>query len=210
MASTDREHVELTALANEMADRIVQSHDWQVLKKQATITGDGTTESHSLPSDYDRMLTKAQVWSSSLETPLSPVTDTDEWLGLDVQSFDFVVNAWTVHGGQIHIKPALATGVTASIFLRFRSNRCSRQRHEQKHLHGRYRHIPAFRAAVEPRDDLAMGGPIKGFLIRKTWRPFEAQKETLISRDKGSRMMRLGTVRLPGELKHAYPQSVTP
>lgn len=209
LASTTREHVELVALANEMADRIAQGHDWQSLKVLATITGDGSTESHSLPSDYARMLKKAQVWSSSLETPLTPISDTDEWLGLDVQSFDFVINAWTIYGDQIHIKPALASAVTAKYF--YVTNKIVTASDSTTQTT-----FTADDDTFRLSERLLTLGMIwqwrahKGLPYQEDMETFEALKETLVSDDKGSRMMRLGKVRLPGDLTTSYPQSITP
>lgn len=209
LASTTREHVELVALANEMADRIAQGHDWQALKSLATITGDGSNEDHSLPTDYARMLKKAQVWSSSLETPLSPIPDTDEWLGLDIQSFDFVVNAWTIYGDQIHIKPALASAVTAKYF--YISNLIVTASGGSTKTT-----FTADDDTFRLSERLLTLGMIwqwkahKGLAYSEDMETFEALKETLVSDDKGSRMVRLGKVRLPGDLTTSYPQSVTP
>lgn len=209
VASTTREHVELTALANEMADRIAQSHDWQSLKSLATMTGDGATQSHSLPTDYARMLKKAQVWSSLLETPLTPISDTDEWLGLDVQAFDFVINAWTIYGDQMHIKPALASAVTAKYF--YISNQIVAPENGSKKTE-----FTADDDVFRLSERLLTLGMIwqwrahKGLPYQEDMQTFEALKEALVSQDKGSRMMRLGTVRLPGDLTTSYPQSVTP
>jgi len=209
LASTERAHVELVALANEMADRIAQGHDWQSLKVLATITGDGSTESHSLPSDYIRMLKKAQVWSSSLETPLTPISDTDEWLGLDIQAFDFVINAWTIYGDQIHIKPALASAVTAKYF--YVTNQIVTASDSSTKTT-----FTADDDTFRLSERLLTLGMIwqwrahKGLPYQEDMETFEALKETLISDDKGSRMVRLGKVRLPGDLTTSYPQSITP
>ncbi len=208
MASTTREHIELATLANDLAERILQAHDWQALKTLATLTGDGSTQAFNLPSGYDRMLKKAQVWSSSLETPLSPITDTDEWLGLEVQSFDFVVNAWTIYGGQMHIKPALANGVTAKYF--FLSNQVVST-------------AGTVNQATFTADDdtfrldnaLLRHGMIwqwranKGLPYQEDLDTYEMRKEHLVAKDKGSRMIRIGQARLPGDVKQAYPRSIT-
>ena len=50
--STTREHIELAAIANEMAAMIAASHEWQILNKIAVITGDGSAE------DLDRKSTR--------------------------------------------------------------------------------------------------------------------------------------------------------
>lgn len=209
LGSTAREHIELVALANEMGGRIAQTHDWQSLKSLATIIGDGATESHSLPADYAGMLKKAQVWSSSLETPLSPVPDTDEWLGLDVQSFDFVINAWTIYGDQMHIKPALASAVAAKYF--YNSNQVVAPASGSNKIS-----FTADDDFFRLSERLLTLGMIwqwrahKGLPYQEDMQTFEALKEVLVSNDKGSRMVRLGRGRLPSDLTISYPQSVTP
>jgi hypothetical protein len=208
-ASADREHVELVSIAQEMAERIANGHDWQRLSKVATITGDGSTETFGLPSDYDRMLVKSQVWSSSLQTALSPISDLDKWLEIDIKSFDFVVNAWTVYGGQMHVKPALGTGVTAKYF--YQSN-----------------------LIVDPAagaDTTTFTADTDSFILDERllklgiiWRwkeqkgqpydewmaDYEELKERLVLRDKGSRMIRVGSVRMPSDVTIAYPQTIIP
>lgn len=206
-SSTTREHVELLQIANEIAERIAKGHEWQTLNRIHTLTGDGSTEDFDLPSDYDRMLTKAQVWSSSLETPLSPISDRDKWLGMDVQSFDFVVNAWIIYGGQMHIKPALANAVTAKFF--YQSNLLV---------------TPATggNTATFTLDDdtfrlderLLKLGIIwqwranKGLPYAEDRDNYDSLFERLASHDKGSRMIRVGGARMPKGVKTAYPQSI--
>lgn len=208
-ASTVREHVELASIAQEMAERIASGHDWQQFSRVATITGDGSTEAFDLPSDYDRMLVKASVWSSSLETALSPITSLDRWLELDVQSFDFVINAWTIYGGQMNIKPALATGVTAKYY--YQSNLIV---------------APASgsnKVAFTADDDtfrlderlLKLGiiwrwKETKGQSYAEPMADYEELKERLVVRDRGSRMMRIGRVRMPADVTTAYPQAIEP
>lgn len=209
LASTDREHVELVAVAQEMAERIARGHGWQLLSRIHTITGDGTTEDWSLPSDYDRMPVKAQLWSSALETALSPIPDIDKWLSLDVQSFDFVLNAWTIYGGEMHIKPALASGVTVKFFY-------------QSNL------IVAPNAGANKATFTADGDTFrldeqllklaiiwrwkeaKGQSYSEWLDDYEELKERLVSRDRGSRVVRIGTRRMPADVRTAYPQAIDP
>jgi len=208
-SSTDRELVELFAVANTLAERIARGHEWQVFSRIETITGDGSTEDFNLPSDYDRMLLKAQLWSSSLETALTPISDLDRWLELDVQTFDFVINAWTIYGGQMHVKPALATDVTAKYF--YQSNLIVAPA------------AGANKAAFTADDDvfrldeeLLKLGMIwqwranKGVPYAEDMANYEQLLARLVARDKGSRMLRIGKVRLPSDVTVAYPQVITP
>lgn len=209
VTSTDREHVELTALANEMAERISKAHEWQLFNTLATYTGDGSMEDFSLPADYDRMLTKAQLWSSSLETPLSAITDRDRWLGLDIQSFDFVVNAWIIYGGQMHIKPAMASGVTAKHW--YQSNLIIAPVAGDNKTE-----FTADTDVFRLPERLLKLGMIwqwkanKGLAYAEDMETYEVEKEKLIARDKGSRMVRVGSARMPKGVKTAYPQAITP
>lgn len=206
-ASTDRDHVELFGLANEMAARIASGHDWQTFSHIHTLTGDGSTEDFSLPDDYDRMMVKSQVWSSSLETPLSPISDLDQWLGLEVQSFDFVVNAWTIYGGLMHIKPALATDVTAKFF--YQSNLIiAPSSGANKEL------FTADDDTFRLSERLLELGMIwqwranKGLPYAEDMVNYETLLARLVARDKGSRMLRIGRVRMPSDVSVAYPQAI--
>lgn len=114
---TDRTSVELQAMVNECAKAIAEDFDWSRLRTLATITGDATTTDWSLPSDYSRMLKKASLWPSAMPTtPIQHIADTDEWLMLDVQGFQSVVQRWTIYGNQIHVKPAIASAATAKYY----------------------------------------------------------------------------------------------
>lgn len=206
--STTREHIELANIANEMAAMIAASHEWQILNKIAVITGDGTTEDFALPSDFDRMLDKSQLWSTSLETPLSPISDRDDWLELDIKSFDFVINAWIIYGGQIHIKPALSTGVQVKYFY-------------QSNLWGLNGATPISEFTADTNtfriDErlLKLGiiwrwREMKGLPYAEDLATYERLLAKLAMRDKGSRIIRLGKAVLPRDTTVAYPQSIVP
>ncbi len=109
-------HQELNALIADEARVIAKSDDWQELQTLATVTGDGTTEDFSLPSDFERLLLNGQVFSSEYQTSLQHIKEPDDWLELDIRSYDYVVNAWTIYGDQIHFKPALPSGVLAKYY----------------------------------------------------------------------------------------------
>lgn len=115
MSSSDRTAVELRRALTEAADKIVRSHDWQLLKTLQTHLGDGTTTEYTTPTDMIRMPKDAQVWSSRWQHALSPITPED-WLQLDVRDYDLVVGAWTIYGGKFVYTPALASGETTKFF----------------------------------------------------------------------------------------------
>lgn len=109
--SGNRTMQEMVALANEMAQRIAfDNRDWTALRKTSTIVGDGTTTAWDLPVDYKRLLLTSNVWrSTSTQSPMRFVPDTDEWINrrADNGTSDNAWGEWTMMGGQIHIWPAL-------------------------------------------------------------------------------------------------------
>lgn len=123
-AGTQRYQLEIRSLLNECARMVAYDtgHDWTALKTLATLTGDGSSLSFSLPADYRRMLKKATVWPS--DTPYTPMihySDTDEWLGMQAQAFPPLSGAWTLIGDEMHIRVGgstspLGTGVTAKFY----------------------------------------------------------------------------------------------
>ena len=121
-ASTNRERVELAEVANACAETIMRAHDWNILKTVQTDTGDGSTTAFDLPTDFDRMTKDPEIWSSAFETALHHIADETTWLAYDVQGYNIATNRWSMLGGQVNIKPALASGVTAKYY--YISNKC--------------------------------------------------------------------------------------
>jgi hypothetical protein len=206
--STAREHVELAALANEMAKRIAfDTHDWQMLKSIATINGNGTAEDFALPSDYRRMLKKARLWPSS--SPYSSLThypDADEWLGISVQAFTPVIGAWTLIGGRIAIKPVVASGATV------------------KYMYLSNAIITGTDATQFVADDDAFKLDERVLKLGMVWQwrankgvpygedmeNYEAALASAIGADKGSNILVIGTQRLSGADRAAYPGVIVP
>lgn len=207
--STDGDLIQLRNVANEMAQRIAATHDWQLLKRINTHTGDGSTEDFDLPGDYDRMTKDSQVWSSSLETPLSHIPSTNEWLGLDVQSFDFVINAWTIYGGQIHIKPALASAVTAKYF--YQSNLLvSPASGADKALFTADDDTYRLSERVLKLGIIWEWCEQKGMPYPEKMETYEDARAKAAGNDKGATVIAVGRPRLSRGVTVAYPQSITP
>lgn len=206
--NSDRSYQELAEVLNDMGERIARAHYWQTLKGIATITGDGSTTAFNLPSDYSRQDDKAELWSAALETPLTHITTLDKWLELEVQDFDFVINAWTIYGDQLHVKPALGSTVTAQYaYLKNTWAKAS---------------DASFKTAFDNDtdefrldDDLLRLGAIwqwresKGLPYAEDMSNYERRLSKLISQDKGSRTIRIGANRLPRGVRIAYPQAIT-
>lgn len=116
MSSTDREYVELSRVARNVAYKIASDFDWQALQKVNTYTGDGTTEAFDLPSDYKRMLRNGQMWSSRWIWAFNHIANPDEWLEMQVVPYTFINGNWIVYGGQFHFRPIMQDGETIKFF----------------------------------------------------------------------------------------------
>ena len=115
--STDENHVALAALANEMAQRIAQAHDWQVLRRLQTYTGNGDDDAWPLPSDYDRMPVDQDIWSSTINAPMSQVNSANTWLGDLVRDDVGVSDRWHIVGDELVFNPVLEDGETAQFYF---------------------------------------------------------------------------------------------
>jgi len=113
--STDRSAIELREALIEAADKIKHAHDWQILRTLQTHIGDGSTTDFSLPPDYLRMPKDADVWSTKWDRELAHISPED-WLSLDVREYDIVTGTWTIYGGDMVFKPALAADEEAKFW----------------------------------------------------------------------------------------------
>lgn len=116
-ASQETFEVELSDLSTETAVAIMKYHDWRKLTKKHTLTGDGTTTEFDLPEDYDRMLVKGDVHSTTWSLyRFTRVFDLDEWEDFHNIMPAGVPGAWIMLGGKIHIYPAMASGEEAVFY----------------------------------------------------------------------------------------------
>jgi hypothetical protein len=205
--STQREHVEIGALANTMAKRIARDYDWQLFKTLQTETGDDATTAFDLPSDFQWMPKESQIWASSMSAPLHHITDSNEWLGLSITSPGLIINSWILLGGQIIIKPALATGVTANYY--YQSNLIVAPNSGSNKV--------AFTADTDTYrldEELLKLGIIwqwkanKGAPYAEDMENFEDLKAKLMSNDKGPRKIKVGRPTLARGIDMAYPQTI--
>ena len=108
--STDRELIELATLANDMAERIAQCHDWQALTVEHSFVGDNVTEAFDFPPCYDRLILNGDVWNSRTNNPVDAL-DHNTWLGRETRGFD-VYSAYNILGNQMRCRPILEAGET--------------------------------------------------------------------------------------------------
>lgn len=207
IASTSREHVELQELVRDTAAMIAQGTPWQKLSGIHTITGDATTEDWDLPDDYDWMPDGNNVWSSAFQSALCKVIDADAWLQRLVQSSTTSLNEWIIYGNQIHIRQALASGVTAKFF--YQNNKYAASSGGTPQV--------TFTADTDTfrlDERLLKLGVIwrwkadKGMPYAEHMEDFETLKAQLVARDKGSTVLRVGAGRVMGDTTIAYPKAL--
>jgi hypothetical protein len=206
--STQREHIEIGALANTMAKRICRGYDWELFKTQKDMAGNDVTTAFALPSDFQWMPKESQIWATSFAAPLSHIVDSNEWLGLNVTSTTFVPHSWILLGGQVNIKPALGTGVTASFY--YQSNLIVAPASGSNKV--------AFTADDDTfrlDEELLKLGIIwqwkanKGAPYAEDMENFEDAKAQLMSTDKGPREIKVGRTTFARGVSVAYPQSLS-
>lgn len=215
-ASTDREDIELAALANTMAKRIADDDcEWQLFKALATYTGDGAATTFALPSDYVRMPKKSSLYSSSMASPLTHIADSDAWLELITISPTMILNSWTLIGGQMNIRPALAVGVTVSHYYQSSLIVAPATGLNKTAFTA---DADAFRLAPQTDsvgltkgEELLKLGMIWQWKANKGWpyaedmANYEAKLSRMITDDKGSRVLMIGQARGMRGVNVAYP-----
>ncbi|MCZ4089331.1 phage adaptor protein [Sinorhizobium psoraleae] len=116
-SSTQPFEQEIVDLANEAADDIAESHDWQALTKLHLITGDGTNIGHDLPTDYSRMLVKGDVHSPDWTTwRYTPARDLDQFLDFQNGLSIARPGSWILLGGQMQFWPILQNAENAQFY----------------------------------------------------------------------------------------------
>lgn len=115
-SSSEQIAVELADLATEVARDMAKAHDWRSLTVKAEMVGDSVSESFYLPSDYDRMPIKGNLYSTRSDLPLTPATDLDQWIEFELTPVVASPGYWIIIREQINIRPALATNDAARFY----------------------------------------------------------------------------------------------
>lgn len=204
-SSNDRTMQEVQDVANEVAERIANAHEWEALKQKQTYTGNGVTDLFPLPPDYGRMPKDGRLWSSRFDAPLQHVISSDDWLGITTRDYAIATGAWHIVGGNIEFHPALTDGERVTLY--FMSDKFV----EGENGIGKalftadtdvFR-LPErlFRLGVILHWRMKKGLPVDGT-------PFGLALSEEIARDGGSKVLRVGRGSLPAGVRVAYPQSI--
>lgn len=207
-STNDRFSAELADLATETAIGIATAHDWQVLTKKHTIPGDGVTTSFALPSDYDRMPIKSNVYSTRSLIAFLPVHDLDQWLEFEVQPVVGSPGYWIILNGRFQVLPVMGSSEIAKFY--YVSNEIITNGTANK------TEFSADADVFKLSERLLTLGIIWRWRAQKRLEYAEdlANYQTAlneeIGRDKGSRIISVGRARVPFGAEMAFPGIITP
>lgn len=109
-ASTSREWTEAKSFSEQVADELARRVDWGELSGQATLTGDGTNQTFTLPTGFSRLAMGAAVTTGV--SPLYPLSRA-EWGTLTAA--EGTPRYFLLEGDQITLWPYLANAETVTV-----------------------------------------------------------------------------------------------
>lgn len=110
-SSTETFEVEMADMANEAAEDIAKSADWQALDMVATLMADGTTVAFDFPADYDRMPVHADLLDAIFTSwGYTRETDINAFLYARQSGIGVSPGIWTIYGNQFQFMPAPVAG----------------------------------------------------------------------------------------------------
>lgn len=202
--SDDEFALELANIADESATAIAKSYDWQKLTTLCTLTGDGVTTAFSLPADYDRMPKK-----TTLQVPFqtnNPIRarDLDQWLYYQLNPQMGVPPYWIILGGLVQFSIAPATGVDTKFYYVKNTVVTGASSAQQVTFTADtdYFNLPERLLTL---DVIWRWRSQKGLDYAEPMRNFEIAMEQEIANDKGSRILTVGSVRMPIDVEVAHP-----
>lgn len=208
-SSTDKFALEMADLVNESAKAIAKAHEWQALMASYTLTGDGSTDAFDLPSDYDRMPVKSEIWMTGYRRPLRRAVDLDEWRYFQIYALNGWPGFWILMNKQIQVVPAPATGNDGKVY--YLSNLIvSPETGSNK------------TDFTVDTDTFRLPERLLTLSLIWRWRAqkrleyaedmhnFEIAMEEECGRDKGNRILHVGQKRMGDHVDIAYPGSILP
>lgn len=200
-SSSNTFEMELADLATETAVAIAKEHEWQKLKTLATLTGDDTTTAFNLPTNYDRMVKDGNLHSNLYQTAhFARVDSLDDWVLIGDQLATPSPGNWIIIGGQMNILPAMVTGETARFY--YIKNEITTT--------GGASFTSDADVFILPERLLTLGliwkwRAQKRMEYAEDLKNYEIALEQEIARDRGARILNVGTVRYPANVTMAYP-----
>lgn len=204
-SGADKFALEMADLANEVAADIAKTNDWQALIKVHTITGDGTTDAFPLPSDYARMLVKSDILdATNFAWGYTRILDINDWLWIKERGLQALPGSWILYGNQFQFVPPPPNGATA-VFPYVDKRYAADTDGSPK---------DAFTADT---DTFRLSERLLTLGLVWRWRQnkrldsgedeanFSKAFAEEAGRDKGSRIVRTGPARFPGDVTLAYP-----
>lgn len=205
---SDKFELELVDLVNEVAAEIAESHDWQVLTKVYTITGDGVLSEFPLPSDYDRMLLDSELFDpNSWAWGYNHYTNVSAWLRDKARGLVGIPGAWIMLGNKFNFFPVPANAAEAE--FPYISNQYARDAGNV-----------ARTAFMADDDSFILSEKLltlaliwryksqKGLAYAEDMQNYEIELSKLQARDGGSRVIRKGSPRISGDVRLAWPWSL--
>lgn len=208
-SSTENFERELRTLANVAARAIAGDYDWQELTKLHTITtGDGSTEGHDLPTDYDRMPVKADVHSPDWNTwRYTRANDLDQYLDFKNGLAIARPGSWIILSKQMNFWPVLQTGEEAQFYYISKYAVLSSGSVPKENF-------TADDDTFVPDENLLTLALIwrwralKRLEYAEDMANYEHEFAQRSGRNKGSRILATGPSRMPGNVSNAYPRAL--
>lgn len=211
IGSTEQDHIELAALANEMGDRLCRSGDWQALTRLRTETIDDRPNfARDLQPDFDHFLKDGSVRSSEYTgAALRHVVNLDEWLELTMSGVTCTPQSWTILGNQIAFSSAPANGTLIKYY--YISNLWARSAAGQNQ-HGFTSDTDTYRLNERTlRLSIVAQWKMNKGLDFQTDAGIAAQALAEdLAREKGPRGIKIGRPSWPGDVEFALPGLIVP
>ena len=206
-STTDQMAMELADLATETAVAIAKERDWTSLTKLAAIPGDGSTIGFPLPPDYDRMLIKGDVHSTTWNRFLyTPAVDLDQWLFFQTFLTVATPGYWIILENQMQVFPAMSADETAKFY----------------YIRNTITADATKTAFTADSDEFALDERLLTLGLIWRWRAqkrleyaedlknYDIALAEIAGKDKGSRMITVGGTRGKFNTQIAYPMAIQP
>lgn len=112
-SSSDQSYRQMRYLINTAGEELSQAYPWEFLRKEATITSDGST-AYDLPSDFLYIMNQT-AWDRTNDRPVYGPLSAQDWSyleGRDLTSGGTMYVNFRLKGDQISLYPTDTTGTT--------------------------------------------------------------------------------------------------